>query len=108
MSFFKPSGVNETPYIEIVRWKIYRVISELWPEETIHLSGYNLTEHHGRTSSAIVKIDKENMILTTESGRAYKLVGEPGFDPDASYVWGMWCLRNQVKEWFDASKEAFE
>lgn len=108
MSFFRPTGVNETPYIEITRWKIYRVTSELWPEQTLHLSGYNLTERHGRASSAIVKIDKENMILTTESGRAYKLIGESGFDPDASYVWGMWCLRNQVREWFDASKDALE
>lgn len=108
MPLFKTTDVSKTPKIEISRWKIYKATSELWAEQTLHLVGYNNTEHHGRVSSAIVKIDKENMILTTESGRAYKLIGESGFDPDASYVWGMWCLRNQVREWFDASKDALE
>lgn len=60
---------------------------------------------HGRASSAIVKFSSEDRIVTTESGRQYKLIGEPGYDPDAFYVCGIWCTRNQVKEFFDASEE---
>ncbi len=26
----------------------------------------------------------------TKSGRVYKLIGEPGFDADADYVWMLW------------------
>lgn len=105
MSFFRPAGIDQVPYIEITRWKIFRVTSELWEEQTLHLVGYNLTEMHGRASSAIVKFSSEDRIVTTESGRQYKLIGEPGYDPDAFYVWGIWCTRNQVKEFFDASEE---
>jgi hypothetical protein len=105
MSYFRPSGVSETPHIEIIRWKIYKVTSELWKEQTIHLCGYNLTEGHGRVSSAIVQVLPKDRIVITESDREYKLVGDTGFDPDAAYIWGLWCLRNGIREFFDVSNE---
>lgn len=107
MPLFRTEPIDKVPYIEITRWKIFRVTSELWEEQTLHLCGYNLTEMHGRVSSAIIKFSSssDGCIITTESGREYKLVGEPGYDPDAFYVWGIWCSRNQVKEFFDASEE---
>lgn len=107
MCLFHPLSVDEVPYIQIIRWKIYRVTSKLWPEQTYHLCGYNLTEHSGRVSSAIIKVGirDDKLVAETESGRLYELVQEHGFDPDGAYVFGVWCKRNQVKEFFDVSEE---
>lgn len=105
MSLFRPAEVDQVPYIEITRWKIFRVTSELWEEQTLHLSGWNLTEGHGRTSSAIIQFKPDEKIVITESGRQYKLIGEHGLDKDAAYVWGFWCKRNQIKEFFDVSDD---
>jgi hypothetical protein len=50
----------------------------------------------GRVSKAIESLDLVARTGVTRSGRLYELIGEPGSDPDADYVWAMWARANGV------------
>jgi hypothetical protein len=101
----KCNSIHETPELELKNWKVFEVDSELWPGKTRHFVGYNITEREGRVSSAIEVFDKETMTGRTKSGRVYKLVGEPGYDPDADYVWGFFVVRNKLSEIVNVTQE---
>lgn len=92
-------SVSDEPEAKAYSWTIYRI-------DTIDGKG---TEDHlvcsltprsiggkGRVTSAIQSFNKDTKTITTRSGRQYELVGEPGFDGDADYVWGVWKRRNAV------------
>ena len=108
MSYWRAESVTAEPGYQLAGGRIYEVSSTLWPEKTRHFVGYNLTNREGRVSSAIVAFDKDNRIGKTRSGRQYQLVdnrvsmNELG---DASYVWGIWCSRNDVTEIVDVTDE---
>ena len=57
------------------------------PGGTQHFVGYNANRGEGRVSTAIISWDDEQQLGVTQSGRRYQLLGEPGRDPDALYVW---------------------
>ncbi|MDA3877014.1 MAG: hypothetical protein PF483_07985 [Halothiobacillus sp.] len=76
----KPVSVE--PEIQLARWAVYEI-----PGQGRFLSGYNVGGHHGRASTAITAWDGTTRTGITSSGRRYRLVGEPGFDGDAKYVW---------------------
>jgi hypothetical protein len=101
---WKTSCVDTVPEIEIVRW----MVVEMTPGNTRHLVGYNITEREGRTSSRILHFDKPTMVVTTNSGRKYKLVGEPGADGDAIYVLTSWCRYNNITSYTDVTEEYYE
>ena len=44
---------------------------------------------------------------STSTGRIYQLVGTPGWNADAEYVWRRWIAINQVPQWEDVSKEVW-
>jgi len=91
------STVEQTPEIELCDWQIYEVCDN--PEMnnlTRHFVGYNLTEGEGRASSAIQVFDPVRRVGITNSGRVYKLIGEPGRNSDADYVWARWMTINKV------------
>lgn len=96
MNIWRASSIEETPELELTNWQIIEVDSDLWPGKTRHFVGYNITEREGRVSSEIQVFDKQNMCGRTRSGRVYKLVGPPGGDLDAIYVWDFWKKRNQI------------
>lgn len=76
------SPVSEQPTCRLSQWAIIRR-----PDGAYVAAGHNLDQGWGRVSSRVVKVDRENMTLTTKSGRAYQLVGEPGWDGDGMYVY---------------------
>jgi hypothetical protein len=107
-SLWKASSIEDTPSLELARWSVYEVDSELWPGSTCHFVGYNLTEREGRVSSAIVEFDKEKMVGKTKSGRVYQLCGPPGHDPDADWVWCFFIDRNKLTETVEITDQYWE
>lgn len=103
MSIFKQPSIEIQPNITLYRWGIFKVKSKLWDEETYHFVG---DDGYGRTSSKIVKFDKENLIGITESGRIYKLVkNHKGLNLDAGYVFGRYCDINEIYEKVEVNPE---
>jgi len=81
----------------IIQWSIKEVSYGSNEEPTHHLVGYVISEGAGRTTSAIQSFDKEKMMITTSSGRLYKLKDKPGNNSDADYVWSFWKSHNTAK-----------
>ena len=102
MPIWNTTSVDENPVLELAAWMVVEVTP---PGTDRHFVGWNLTEREGRTSSKIVSYDKETKIGITNSGRQYKLVGEPGLDGDAVYTFTKWCKINAVESYEDVSDE---
>jgi hypothetical protein len=102
MSIWMSRPVEEEPTITLVRWRIFE--TEMGQR---HFVGARLDESSGRVSSAIVDIHVDSRTGTTESGRVYILVGPPGFDDDAQYVWERWACMNEVTGARDITLELF-
>lgn len=96
----KTSPVEAAPEVILTEWSVVEL-----PDGKRHFIGWNKIDGEGRVSSAIVSYDKETKIAKTNSGRTYKLLGESGFNRDASYVWGVWMLINNVTDFRDVSEE---
>lgn len=89
----------------ITNWSIKEVIHGANEEPTHHLVGYIPGQWSGRTSSAIQNFDKEKMMITTSSGRVYKLEGMPGRTNDGDYVWDYWKSFNKARNEKDVTSE---
>ena len=105
MSLWEASSVEETPSVVLSRWRIFEVVTPYYDLPTRHFVGYNETEHEGRASSAIQEFDRTTMQGVTRSGRVYQLIGEPGMDRDALYVWSRWSQINHVETSKDITEE---
>lgn len=57
-----------------------------------HLVG--LADREGRVCSGIVQWDLRSLCATTVSGRVYQLMGPPGWNADADYVFEGWKAVN--------------
>lgn len=101
MPIWATAPVSESPSLELCRWRILET-----DKSERHFVGYNLTDCEGRVSSAIERFDRENLTGRTRSGRVYRLIGAPGFDADATYVWHGWCAINGVKRWDDVTEKS--
>ena len=84
-------------------WSVRKVSSPLLEETTQHLVG--VVDGLGRVCSPIQEFDCETMTVTTQSGKLYELVGEPGLDMDAAYVFANWCRMNGVTEVTDVTDQ---
>lgn len=93
MSIYKPQSVEIEPNVILEQWGVFQINKG---KKTRHLFGKktNGSIHDGRVSSAIVKFNKKKKIVTTKSGRTYKLEGPPGFCGDAEYVQAIWLSIN--------------
>ena len=64
----------------------------------MHFMGYAKSDHaytgEGRVCSPVLEFDKQTMRGRTRSGRVYELVGPPGLNADALYVWNRWLNIN--------------
>ena len=89
----------------IIQWSIKEVIYGSHEEPTHHLVGFISEEGAGRTTSAIHYFDKEKMLVTTRSGRVYKLQDKPGNSSDADYIWNFWKSHNNAKNEKDVTIE---
>lgn len=86
--------IDEQPELQLARWSILQVGGG--SSATLRLVGYNLIDHEGRVSTAIVEFDATALRCRTKSGRIYELVGPPGRDGGADYVLARWL---PLKDW---------
>ena len=93
--------------VTISQWSIREVIYGDNKQRTHHLVGYIPDEGAGRVTSVIQTFNKENKIITTRSGRIYKLYGAAGTNDDAQYVWESWMMFNDAREEVDVTKQYF-
>ena len=76
--------------------------------ELILLSAYALEGrgiNPGTQQTTILKYDENTHRGVTQSGRVYELVGAPGYDSDAMYVWGVWLNKTGNPENIDITSE---
>jgi ATP-dependent Lon protease len=97
MPVFGVASVQEEPEESMIHWSIHEVSYNDSSDKTHHLVGYIARQRLGRVSSAIQAFDRDKMLIKTRSGRIYHLKGQPGFNPDADYVWSHWKAINAVK-----------
>ncbi len=70
------------PKVWLVRWRVLRTNLE-----THHFVGYSVEGDHGCVSTPITTYDCATRVGVTTNGRPYKLLGPPGYDDEAEYVW---------------------
>jgi len=97
---WKTEPVASQPRLRLASWRIMRT-----ERGEIHFIGYAVDNHEGRVSTAIQSLDLAARTGVTRSGRLYELIGKPGHDPDADYVWAMWARVNGVKRAEDVTAE---
>ena len=89
--------------VQMSMWSVREVSSFLDEETTQHLVG--VVDGYGRVCSPIQDFDRETMTVTSRSGKLYELVGEPGLDMDAAYVFANWCRMNEITEVTDVTDQ---
>ena len=89
-------SVNERPTIRLQAWRVLAVegLSHSTHGVTHHFVGYDIDGGEGRASTAVQVFDPATRKGRTESGRTYELLGKPGRDMDAQYVWNRWKKLN--------------
>lgn len=100
MPIWKPTSVEVEPVTSLVRWQVIEVDGK-----GRHFVGHAIGHFGGRASSAIQEFDPTTRQGRTRSGRVYKLIGPPGIDGDAQYVWAQWCRINAVESERNVSME---
>lgn len=103
MSIWRVAPVQEHPEAQLVSWRVFEL-----PDGDRHFCGYETYFQEGRVCSSVVSFDPETRRGMTWSGRFYELVGRPGYDSDALYVWERWCTRNAVEEFTDISDQVYK
>lgn len=105
-SLWKTASTADQPRILLVRWRVLEVRNaELEIER--HFVGYNADQHEGRVSTAIQHFDSAARMAVTRSGRVYQLIGPPGYDSDAAWVWGHWSRLNGMTDEIDVTEEVW-
>ena len=91
-SLWRPADVTQEPETRLQQWQVYQVWANAsYPKDSIHFVGHTGGYHgEGRVCSAVQTYDKERHRGVTKSGRVYELVGHPGHNRDADYVWNRW------------------
>jgi len=100
MAIWKTEPVSIQPEITLRQWRAKRL-----PDDELHLVGFCVENVEGRVSSAVQQIDPVKRIAVTRSGRAYRLLGPPGHNSDAAYVWSRWADLYGVSEVEDVSED---
>jgi hypothetical protein len=102
MSVWKVAPVANEPQTQLHQWRVMAL-----PDGSHHLVGYAFPAREGRTSSEIQQFDIDQLRAVTGSGRVYELVGPPGHDGDAMYVWTVWRRLNEVSDFDDVSEQVW-
>ncbi|MGZ4955093.1 MAG: hypothetical protein ACXV8Q_08260 [Methylobacter sp.] len=107
MSIYAADPPGEYPE-NIIRWSVREVLCPGSEQRTRHLVGYIPMLREGRASSSIQAFDRERMRITTQSGRVYRLEGQPGITSDAEYVWKHWKSPNEATDEIDVTDQYFQ
>lgn len=100
MAVWEVASVEEQPSLTLLSWRVVEIEAG-----TRHFMGYCPENQEGRVSTAIVSFDPATGKGITVSGRVYQLLGYPGADRDADYVWHTWCRVNSVTSFVDVTDE---
>lgn len=84
------ASISVNPEISLSEWRVFEVKLPNFAGRTRHFVGYSLGDRAGQVSSPIRQFDPNTMQGITESGRVYKLIGQPGWDVDAEHTWLRW------------------
>jgi hypothetical protein len=88
-STYIPIVVEHEPVTRLTQWQVYEVTYS--GATSVHLMGW--AEYEGRVSSPVKEYTSKTKTAVTASGRLYKLVGSPGHNKDAMYVFNTWIRR---------------
>lgn len=91
--------VSDQPSIALIRWSVKEAESG-----ERYFVGFNVENREGRVSTAIRSFDPVTACGTTVSGRIYRLIGPPGYDPDGEWVWALWAY-SRKQRWRDVTTE---
>ncbi len=103
---WKIPPVDVEPEKWLDSWRIAKVVKVAANPQHygFHFVGRNIRENSGAVSSKIERFDPRTMSGVTSSGRVYRLVGPPGSNADAEYVFNYWLRANRA-EAEDATEE---
>lgn len=89
MSLWLVAPIAERPSVSLRSWQVFDVplSGETW---TRHFVGYAVEDRQGQVSSPVLTFSPAERCGVTRSGRVYQLIGRPGADSDAEYVWNRW------------------
>lgn len=106
MPVWSLATVDIEPEVRLHDWRVVEATyADTNSRATRHFVGRDAHDGCGRVSSAIASLDLPRRVGVTESGRAYLLLGAPGHDADAQYVWDSWRRINGVNDWTDVTTE---
>lgn len=101
MPTWRVATLSGEPEILLVAWRIMET-----DRSERHFVGARLDDGSGRVSTAILEFDPDGMTGVSKSGRVYKLVGPPGWNENADYVWSTWRAVNRVSCYADVTDSA--
>jgi len=101
MPTWQVAALAAEPEIRLVEWRIMET-----DRSERHFIGARLDNGTGRVSTAIVEFDPDGMTGVSQSGRVYELVGPPGWNENADYVWSVWRAVNRVSCYADVTDSA--
>ena len=93
MSTWLPPTAAEEPDVALVAWGAFEVLVPELGTPTIHVAGMREAGATGRVSSPVAKVDAATRSVVTSTGRIYRLIGAPGLQGDATYVWTRWVWK---------------
>ena len=80
--------LSREPVAVMTHWRVFQLRGPSTGRRSRHLVGHAGGE--GRVCSALASLDLLTLTAISGSGRFYRLLGPPGHDPDAQYVWNAW------------------
>ena len=95
---------SDSKQVSLRRWRVMEIEARDGTRSR-HVWGHDVTNGIGRASSAIVKFDPDNMVVSTRSGKDYRLVGLPGNSRLGLSAWHNWTTKNRVVSEVDVTKE---
>lgn len=101
MPTWRVVALTVEPEISLVHWRIMET-----ERHERHFIGARLDDGTGRVSTAIVEFDPDGMTGVSQSGRVYKLLGTPGWNENADYVWSAWRAVNRISSYADVTDSA--
>lgn len=103
MSVWLPPTAEEQPEVSLVCWGAFEVLVPELGAPTIHVVGIRAPSGEGRVSSPVEKVDAATRCVVTSTGRRYRLVGAPGVQGGADYVWRRWVFNWRAEVLSDAA-----
>ncbi len=106
MAVWQIDSIEDRPDVTLRDWAVFEVPlhgpGQPW---TRHLAGWSCEDQQGQVCSAVQQFSPQTGSCVTESGRVYRLLGQPGLNADAQYVWNRWKRIAGLSEQREVTKE---